>query len=95
MTRHSFIWSLLAIVLAPLGLRIPETPPRLWGDGVHNDSYALQWRIDRSTTENPFVLRNGTFALDRGMVVHRDSHIDWVHNTFRWTAIAPASMPTI
>ena len=29
MTRHSFIWSLLAMVLAPLGLRIPERRPSL------------------------------------------------------------------
>ncbi len=36
MTRKGFIWSVLAMVLAPLGLR------KLWANRPdHNDSYAL------------------------------------------------------
>lgn len=85
MTRHSFVWSLLAMVLALFRLRLPETPPRLWGDGVHDDSYALQWRLDRATAQNPLVLRNGTFALDRGIVLRYPYSIDWVDNVFKGT----------
>ena len=95
MERRHFLGAVVsgvALVLLPSMGR--ETPPRLWGDGVHDDSYALQWRIDRSTAQNPFVLRNGTFALDRGMVLDHTSHIDWVDNIFRGTEKFYAPMLT-
>lgn len=55
MERRHFLGavvSAVAITLLPEA-RGRETPPRLWGDGIHDDSYALQWRIDRSTAQSP------------------------------------------
>jgi hypothetical protein len=54
MDRRAFLHrlglGLAAIVAAPRLLsaaQAPERAPKLWGDGIHDDTDALQWRIDR------------------------------------------------
>ena len=47
MTRQGFIWSLLAMVLAPLGLRVPER--RLSGFAEQ-----LKWQAAKDATEDRF-----------------------------------------
>ena len=40
--------------------------PHLWGDGLHDDTAALQWRIDRAHHEGKvFYLSNGLYRVDR------------------------------
>ena len=43
------VTSLMAVV--PLLL---DVPPRLWGDGVHDDTAALQWCLDRMRSASCF-----------------------------------------
>ncbi len=73
MKRRQFLGvsaSGIALALVPMGFLAlgEEHAPRLWGDGIHDDTYAIQWRMERSTVENPFVLQKGTFAVNRASV---------------------------
>ena len=50
MQRRSFLGALIAAAAAPaivradslMPLYVPR-PPKLWGDGIHDDTAALQW----------------------------------------------------
>lgn len=54
-------------------------PPILWGDGVHDDSAALQWRIDHAAQRgHRFVLTNGIYRIDRTLVLRDEFAIDRV-----------------
>lgn len=77
-TRRSFLRSLLcapAIVpaasLMPINSRLLfASPPKLWGDGVHDDTAALQWRVDDCKRRGEhFMLIDGTYRLDGTLTV--------------------------
>ena len=46
--------------LMPLGML---TVPKLWGDGVHDDTAALQWRADRAKPYEDVVPAHGTYRV--------------------------------
>lgn len=45
-------------------------PPKLWGDGIHDDTRALQWRIDEAfrTESNVVAFPQGTFKVSSAIV---------------------------
>lgn len=43
-----------------------EEPPRLWNDGLHDDTAAIQWRIDRFRGVN---LQGGVFRTEGPLVL--------------------------
>lgn len=71
-----------AVALAPLGGDdywhtaglIPTVfPPRLWGDGVHDDWPAIQAMANDAVARNvPFILANGRHFLSRPITLPRN-----------------------
>lgn len=77
-TRRSFLRGLLcapAIVsaasLMPINPRLLfPSAPKLWADGVHDDTAALQWRIDDCKRRGEqFMLINGFYRVDGTVTV--------------------------
>lgn len=46
MKRRGFLAALIAVISATLLPRWQRRAPKLWGDGIHDDTAALQWRVD-------------------------------------------------
>ena len=45
-------------------------PPKLWGDGIRDDTAALQWLHDEAMrSKRPFVLENGVYRVSAPLVV--------------------------
>lgn len=76
MQRRSFLAAAVAALVAPVApvvhARLPdgfvrlseEALPRLWGDGVHDDTAALQARVDQCMrTGQPLWLPLGTYRI--------------------------------
>lgn len=76
MNRRHFLG---ALTVASAGLFVPRFgrwyrqgtgEPHLWGDGVHDDTYAIQWRLDRAAKAGAVCwLPQGTYQLTSGLVV--------------------------
>jgi len=58
-----------AASIVPDGLR-PEAPPQIYGDGVHDDYAAIQWRLDRGVRVD---LRAKTIRLSRTLMIRQPS----------------------
>lgn len=72
-TRRSFLRGLLcapAIVsatsLMPINPRLAlPLPPKLWADGVHDDTAALRWLVDDCKRRGEqFALNGGFYRID-------------------------------
>lgn len=48
MHRRTFLGTLATVVVAAALPRFarPQGPPKLWGDGIHDDTAAIQWHLD-------------------------------------------------
>lgn len=54
-----------------------EVPPRLWGDGWHDDTAALQWRMDKASRDSTrFVLQGGVYRVNQTLVLRNEFTLD-------------------
>lgn len=73
-SRRSFLHGLFcapAIVAASSIMPVKailDVPPRLWGDGVHDDTAALQWILDRPGA----YIVNGVYRVTAPLIVRHD-----------------------
>ncbi len=58
--------------LMPISVRaLVLTPPRLWGDGIHDDTAALNWLARQAAAEGrPFVLNNAVHRLSGPIIIN-------------------------
>src|SRR5258708_331213 len=83
MDRRSFLGSILALGVAPAIvhassiMRVVMPMPILWGDGIHDDTAALQALLDRVGS-----IDGGIFRISDQLIIHRNetlvtnSHFD-------------------
>lgn len=62
---------------------IQDVPPRLWGDGIHDDSVWFQWMIDH-TRGRVLDLQSGTFRLESALRIHEDTQLVLKNGIFVW-----------
>lgn len=79
MNRRSFVGMLAAIgasIALPVRLVLParqvKIAPRLWGDGVHDDTAALQWYIDHAIP----IPMHGDYYITRTLRVTPTGRMD-------------------
>lgn len=68
MQRRTFLGALAGLIAAPAVVKAAgimpvsvERIPRLWGDGIHDDTEALQWLIDDAARRaRPIVMPMGS-----------------------------------
>jgi hypothetical protein len=66
MTRRELLTLVAGAAVVPFRLR--PSHPVLVGDGISDDTAALQWLVDESIrTDRPFILRNGVYRI-RGRI---------------------------
>lgn len=53
--------------------------PKLWGDGIHDDTAALQYLIDNASRSAPLYLRSGTYAIGKTLTLRDHTHITNTH----------------
>ena len=73
MQRRGFLASILAAGFAPAAVGSAVLMPvrqvlRLWGDGIHDDTEALQARLSQGGT---FVLPRGTYRITNTLELTR------------------------
>jgi hypothetical protein len=81
-----------AVVLAPLvaddywhtaGLIPTIFPQRIWGDGEHDDTAALQALIDDAARRGvPATIRGGTYLISRPIVIRSTSSRVTITNAY-------------
>lgn len=83
-TRRSFLRGLFAapaIVAAsslmPINTRLLlPVAPRLWGDGIHDDTAALQWFVDHPKDMTEILLvPDGVFRIEGPIVLRNSFHL--------------------
>lgn len=73
-SRRSFLHGLFcapAIVAASSIMPVKailDLPPQIWGDGIHDDTAALQWVLDRPS---PHIVR-GVYRVTAPLTVRHD-----------------------
>lgn len=71
--------------LMPISVRaLASTPPHLWGDGIHDDTAALNWLVRQAAAEGrPFVLSNGVYRLSGPIVIDDVQSVVMSNSVFR------------
>lgn len=82
MTRRGLLGAALAAFAAPAIVRadalmriVPPRPPTLWGDGIHDDTEALNYWLNRGG----FVLSGGVYFISDTLRIRRDGFT--IHDT--------------
>lgn len=91
-SRRGFLFGATAALLAAPAIARASSlmpcsvPPVFWGDGIHDDSAALQWEIDRAERAGqPMVIADRVMRIDKTLRVKADDAI--VHNNFILTTL--------
>lgn len=76
MLRRSFVAGLAALIAAPAVVKaadLMQLPrrPVLWGDGLHDDTAALQWVLDNAP-DGRVRIPPGTYKTTAGLVVRKN-----------------------
>lgn len=54
----------------PISVRALSLPPKLWGDGIHDDTAALNWLARQAAIDGrPFVLKDAVHRVSGSLVV--------------------------
>lgn len=72
-----------ASILAMPILAYPR-PPKLWGDGIHDDTEALQWYINHSSASNPVVFTDKKFVVSNTIFINQTANARFHYSTFIW-----------
>ncbi len=70
MLRRTFLTGIAGVIAAPAIVRasslmpVRTIPPTLWGDGIHDDTAALQWLLNSG---KPVKLVGGTYRISNGI----------------------------
>lgn len=104
MQRRTFLGALAGLIAAPAVVKAAgimpvsvERIPRLWGDGIHDDTEALQWLIDDAARRaRPIVMPNGIYTVNGGLVIpSRLPRLSWSHSVLTRTKPSPLDMITV
>lgn len=77
--RRKFIAGLGALFAAPAIVRasslmaVRATLPYLWGDGIHDDTRALQVRLDSASQSSPCYIIGGHYCVTDTLTVRGNS----------------------
>jgi hypothetical protein len=62
-----------ALAVAPAAVLETEVPPRIYGDGIHDDAAALQWHLDHA---GGLRLEGGTYRIGQTVVLRPQHQVD-------------------
>lgn len=89
-SRRGFLFGAAAVALAPAIVRASNLmpisvlkPPRLWGDGIHDDTEALEWFIEKEALTGHVRIPKAVYLIKRTVDVRaKDADVDIERSTF-------------
>lgn len=98
--RRGFLLGVGALLAAPaiakadslMQISSRVLTPKLWGDGIHDDTFALQALLDKQVETGTIVVPSGDYLITKTLEIRDAQRARVVMNSVRMTVGAPVDM---